>query len=133
MSRSLRSELNTELALMEYSEQEIYELQSILRSKVGDHVPVIKKAMDIEDFFYKDAIYKSGVNEKGVSAWESMDFINKYANDLDTFKLLMQAKQGDWTKLFNQTDIRTFCTQVTSSRTIAKKKVYAYSLVSSSL
>ncbi|CAE7554730.1 unnamed protein product, partial [Symbiodinium microadriaticum] len=122
MSRGLRNDLSTEIGLMEFSEQEIKELQAILRSKVGDHHPVIKKAMDIEDYLYRDALYKNGQERSG-NVWEYPESVNSYVDSLHSFKILMQAKQGDWNKLFQISDIRQFCMQITSNRPPAKKKV----------
>jgi hypothetical protein len=117
-----RLDLSNELALMEFSEQEILELQQILRSKLGDNIAVIKKAMEIEDYLYKEALYKSGQERSG-NLWESNNAINTYVESLSTFKLLMKAKEGDWGKLFAQTDIRQFCNQMASNRQVIRKKV----------
>ena len=122
MSRAIRNDLTTELGLMEFSEQEIKEIQSILRSKLGDYYPVIKKAMDIEDYLYREALYKNGQERNG-NVWESAESINSYVDSLQSFKVLMKAKQGDWNKLYQISDVRQFCMQITSNRAPAKKKV----------
>lgn len=122
MSRIERRDLTDELALMEYSEQEIMELQSILRLKLGENFAVIKKAMDIEDYLYKEALYKNG-HERSGNLWESHNAIKDYRESLSTLKILMHAKEGDWTKLYALTDMRQFCTQMASNRQVSKKKV----------
>jgi hypothetical protein len=106
---------------MEYSEQAIYELQSILREKVGDdRLPVIKKAMDVEDFLYRDALYKSGLDLTG-NVWESSSAVNTYIESVENVKKLIKAKE-DFGKIFQIADSRQFYLQLTSPRTTANKK-----------
>lgn len=106
---------------MEYSEQAIYELQSIFRERVGDdRLPVIKKAMEIEEFLYRDALYKSGLERTG-NVWESSSAVNTYVDSLENVKKLTKSKE-DFGKIFQIADPRQFYLQLTSLRTNANKK-----------
>jgi hypothetical protein len=119
------NEYRTECGLMEYSEQVIYELQSILRDKVGDdRLPVIKKAMDIEDYLYRDALYKSGLDLTG-NVWESSSAVNTYIESMENVKKLIKAKE-DFGKLYPIADTRQFYLQLTSQRTTTNKKKVSY-------
>lgn len=118
--RAFGNEFRTEGSLMEYTEREIYELQALLRAKVGDYVPVIKKAMDIEDFLYREALYKNGLDRNG-NVWESNDAINTYMESLENIKKLIKTKD-DFGKIFQIADIRQFYLQLTSLRIPANKK-----------
>lgn len=113
-------DLRTEVGLMEYSEKAIFDIQGILRQKVGDSVAVIKKAMDIEQYLYSEALYKSGVT----NVWDSHEAIRVYTDSLDNIKKLLKGKDGDWTKLFQYSDIRSFYTQLLPNRAAPKKRVF---------
>ena len=115
-------EIRNESSMMEYSENAIYDIQSILRSKVGDTVAVIKKAMDIEEFLYREALYKSGKERTG-NVWESIDSLNIFIESIENIKKILKAKDGDWTKLFSIAEPRQFYLQLTTART-QKKKVF---------
>jgi hypothetical protein len=118
--RTAANELRTESAMMEYSEDVIYELQSILKSKVGEFAPVIKKAMDLEDFLYREALYKNGLDITG-NVWESNSAINTYIESIENVKKAIKAKE-DLSKIFLVPDIRQFHFQLTSNRPPQNKK-----------
>jgi hypothetical protein len=118
--RTAANELRTESAMMEYSEDVIYELQSILKSKVGEFAPVIKKAMDLEDFLYREALYKNGLDITG-NVWESNSAINTYIESIENVKKAIKAKE-DLSKIFLVPDIRQFHFQLTSNRPAQNKK-----------
>jgi hypothetical protein len=119
--------------MMEYSEEAIYELQSILKSKVGEYVPVIKKAMDLEDFLYRESLYKNGLDRTG-NVWESNDSIKTYIESIENIKKAIKAKE-DLSKIFLVADIRQFYLQLTSLRPPPNKKkvpfnIYNYLILS---
>lgn len=113
----MRNSFGNEGALMEYSEKVIYELQALLRVKVGDYVPVLKKAMDIEEFLYRKALYDHGLDG---NLWESSDAINTYVKSLENVKKAIKTKD-DFGKIYQIADIRQFYLQLTP---VNKKKVF---------
>lgn len=115
-------DVRTERGMMEYSEEAIYDIQLILRNKVGESIAVIKKAMDIEDYLYRESLHKTG-HEMTDNVWEHNDAVNNYMTSIENIKKLLKAKEGDWTKLFQIGDIRQFYLQLTTNRTGPKKKV----------
>lgn len=98
---------------MAYSEEVIYEVQSILKSKPElMHHRVLKKAMEIEEFLYCDALVKTRLDRNDGHVWQSRDSIREYQLSADKLIHRLRERNGDWAKLFNIQDIRLFIFQV---------------------
>lgn len=106
--------MEAEITLMEYSEKAIFEIQKIFTSKLGGGYCTLKKAMEIEDWLYKDALYQ--VDEQIDNVWESLETLQYYKASIDRIKKLMNErsdKDTDWVKLFNIKDVKNFRQQLT--------------------
>mmetsp|Transcript_3135 Transcript_3135/g.4847 ORF Transcript_3135/g.4847 Transcript_3135/m.4847 type:complete len:368 (-) Transcript_3135:35-1138(-) len=122
MGRGQLHELCSERALMEWTENAIIDIQRILRDKVGETHAVIEKAMDIEDYLYREALYENNEKSNG-NVWESIDAISTYTQSIHSIKKVMQAREGDWKKLFDISDIKQFIYQLSHSRQNTKRRV----------
>jgi hypothetical protein len=102
-----------EASLMTYSEELIYEIQDILKAKPDLlHYTVLKKAMDIEEFLYCDALVKTRLDRNDVHVWQSRDSTREYQISAEKLVRRLRERDGDWVKLFNIADIRHFIFQV---------------------
>ena len=110
-------ELEREISLIEFAEKSIYDIQYIFTTKLGGGYPTLRRAMDIEDFLYKDSLQQTGNRRGGkcIEVWESDEAIEYYKSSLEGLKKLMEErddKETDWVKLFNIKDVRSFKQQL---------------------
>lgn len=113
-----------EVSLMGYAEEVIFDIQMFLNEKLGGGYPTLRKAMDIEDFLYRDALVQVGSQTENV--WESDEAIEFYKSSVERVKKLLHDrndKETDWVKLFNIKDVKNFRQQLTRAcHTTTKKK-----------
>ena len=88
-------------------------MQSILKAKPELlHYAVLKKAMDIEEFLYSDALVRTRLDRNDGHVWQSRDSIREYQISADRLMRRLRERDGDWVKLFSIQDIRVFIYQV---------------------
>ena len=98
---------------MAVSEEIIYEIQNILKSKPELlHYPVLKKAMEIEEYLYTDALVRTRLDRNDGHVWQSKDSVREYQISADKLIQRLREREGDWVKLFNTADIRLFIYRV---------------------
>lgn len=116
----------TESALMLQSEQFIYEVQKIFRSKSELwNFAMIKKAMDIEDFLYGEAVYSAGGDRLKGAVWESYDAVKNYTTSCERVLRQLQERLqagGDFQKLYNIPDARSIVMQLNAQSNSANRK-----------
>ena len=109
---------------MEYAEKAIFDIQSIFAAKLGGGYGTLKKAMEIEDYLYKDSLFQIG--EQVDHVWESLETLQYYKASIDRVKKLMHErsdKDTDWVKLFNIKDVKNFRQQLSRAvHTQVKRK-----------
>jgi hypothetical protein len=118
------AEVEEEIRQMEYAEKVIFDIQNIFTSKLGGGYGTLKKAMDIEDYLYKDALNQIGETSNNI--WESIEALRVYKSSVDRVLKLMNErsdKDTDWVKLFNIKDVKSFCQQLSRAvHTQVKRK-----------
>ena len=113
-----------EVSVMEYSERVIYDIQDFFNKKLGGGYGTLKKAMEIEDFLYKDALHQ--MKMKNDKLWESPSSLEFYKSSVERLMKLMNDrndKETDWVKFFNMKDVKNFRQQLTRAiHNVTKKK-----------